>query len=350
MLLRPTAAMAATQALTASCARARGAGRAPLFRGVLSVAALLVLGALAGCSGGGGGAGTVSFSCNSADPSVICLESCNLGCSSTGCASSDIAQNQIVVLKFSEAIDEGSVGPSSIRFRTASGEQPVGEFFVNGSQVEFVPTLAISGGQTFFGFAAGETYTMTIPGGAAQTSVVRSTSGKPFERTLTCTLQVTRGIVDLNGVAPRATMVSPTQSQLNSAPRDTEIVLEFNEMVDATPFLSGTQSPVSFGVRRNREASGGGFECDPNSHPQELAGTQALNFDAGRGISILTFRPVQDLPGNVCVEINVTDGVTDLSGRPAQPQAFTFRTVVVPLVEANITETFDDNEFLDVEP
>jgi hypothetical protein len=312
-------------------------------------ALVLVLAALAGCSGGGGGGASLSFSCTGADATVICLESCNLGCSVTGCARTDIAQNEIILLTFSEPIDEGSVGPSSIRFRTASGEQPVGEFFVNGKTVEFVPTLAISGGQTFFGFAAGETYTMTIPGGGEQTSVVRGTSGKPFERTVTCTLQVTRGVQDLNGVPPRATMVVPTQSQLTAAPRDTAVVLEFNEMIDATPFLAGGLTPVTFGVRRTRPAAAGGTECDPFSAPQPLGGTQTLDFDAGRGISILTFRPVQQLPGNVCVEVNVTDGVTDLSGKPAQPQVFTFKTVVVPLVEASITENFDDDTFLDAE-
>ena len=318
----------------------------PVRRGS-ALTGLLAAAALAACSGGGGTA-TLSFSCSSPDPTVICIESCNLGCSSTGCARSDIAQNEIVILQFSEAIDPATVGPSSIRFRTASGEQPVGEFFVSGKQVEFVPTLAISGGQTFFGFSAGETYTMTVLGGADQQSVVRSTSGKPFERTLTCTLQVTRGIVDLNNVPPRATMIVPTQSQLEAAPLDTEIVLEFNEMIDATPFLSGTQSPVSFAVRRTRATPGGGFECDPASEPETLGGTQAINFDAGRGISVLTFRPVQDLPGNVCVEVDVTDGVTDLSGRAAQPQTFQFRTVVVPLTEERRTEEFDDDTFLEI--
>ncbi len=313
------------------------------------VALLLALGALAGCSGGGSGTASVSFDCASANPKVICLSSCNLGCSATGCSISDIAQNAVIILQFSEEIDPATVTPSSIRFRTASGEQPVGVFFVNGKQVEFVPTLAISGGQTFFGFSAGETYTMTIPGGDGQPAVVRSTSGKPFEKTLSCTLTSSLGIVDQNGVAPRANLITPSIAQIGSAPRDTEVVLEFNEMIDATPFLSGTQSPVTFSVRRNREATGGGFECDPNSAPQTLNGTQVLDFDAGRGISILTFRPAQALPGNVCCEINVTDGVADLSGRPAQPQTFTFRTVVVPLVNQNITEEFVDNTQLDID-
>lgn len=313
------------------------------------IALLVALSALAGCSGGGGSTGTVTFSCAGTNPQAICLESCNLGCSATGCSRTDIAQNEIIIFQFSEDIDPGSVSPSSIRFRTASGEQPVGEFFVNGRQVEFVPTLSISGGQTFFGFSAGDTYTLTIPGGDTQPAVVRSTSGKPFAKTLTCTVQSTLGIVDLNGVAPRATLVVPTQAQLASAPRDTDIVLEFNEMIDATPFLSGTQSPVTFSVRRNRAAQGGGYECNPNSAPQTLAGTQRLDFDAGRGISILSFRPVQILPGNVCIEINVTDGVSDLSGRPAQPQTLTFLTEVVPLVDAAITEEFDNDTNLDVD-
>ena len=62
----------------------------------------------------------------------------------------------------------------------------MGEFLVNDNRVEFVPTLSISGGQTFFGFTSGETYTMTILGGDEQAELVRSTSGKPFRETLVC--------------------------------------------------------------------------------------------------------------------------------------------------------------------
>lgn len=314
----------------------------------LPLVALLLAGlGLAGCSGGGGDTGVATFDCGSANARVICLASCNLGCSVTGCARTDIAQNEIVTLVFSDDVDPNSVGPASIRFRTAAGSEPVGEFFVNGKIVEFVPTLSISGGQTFFGFSAGETYTMTIPGGGNQLNVVRSTSGKPFDQTITCTLQSTRGIVDLNGVAPRATLIVPPQTLWQAAPLDTDIVLEFNELIDATPFLGGGQIPVAFTVRRTLVNAGGLRECNPNAAPQLLTGTAVLDFDAGSGRSSLTFRPTVALPPNICVEIAVTDGVRDLSGRPAQPQLFTFRTIEQPLVEQRLTEDFDNSDNLD---
>ena len=320
-----------------------------MFVRLPTVAVVVVLAGLASCSGGGAKVGDSTFTCTGGDPRAICLENCNLGCSSTGCARTNIAQNEIIVLQFSEPIDPASVTPSSIRFRTAAGEQPVGEFFVNGNQVEFVPTLSISGGQTFYGFAAGETYTMTIPGGLNEVAVVRSTSGKPFERTLTCELQPTLGIVDLNGVPPRATLVSPSQAQLASAPRDLDIVLEFNELIDATPFLSGTQSPVSFAVRRTTTNTNGERVCDAASQAVQITGSLRLDFDAARSVSVLTFRPAASLPGNVCVQATVTNGVQDLSGRPAQAQVFEFLTEVVPQVEGRITEPFDNANKLDID-
>ncbi|MFT4512016.1 MAG: hypothetical protein ACI89X_000640 [Planctomycetota bacterium] len=309
----------------------------------------LVALAFTSCGGGGGSVGSAGFDCAGDSTGIICLEQCNLGCSTTGCSRTDIAQNEIIILTFSEDVDPNSVNESSIRFRTASGDEPVGEFFVNGARVEFVPTLSISGGQTFFGFTGGETYTMTIVGGTDEPAVVRGTTGRPFGATLTCTLQSTLGIVDLNQIPPSATLVVPTSGQLLSAPLDTEIRIEFNELIDATPFLTGTQSPVAFTVRRTRSDGNGGFECDPESNPQVLGGSQQLTFDASRGVSVLNFVPSQDLPGNVCVEVSVTDGVTDLSGRPAQPQVFVFRTVIVPLSDFEIIEEFDDNLQLDVE-
>jgi hypothetical protein len=307
----------------------------------------LFLALLAGCSGGGSSVGVSTTDCGDPGSRVICLLSCNLGCSSTGCARTDIAQNEIIILNFSDELNPNTVGPGSIRFRTASGAEPVGEFFVNGKTVEFVPTLSVSGGQTFFGFNAGETYTMTIPGGEGQLNVLRSTSGKPFDKTITCTLQSSRGIVDLNGVAPRADLVVPPSSQLEAAPLDTDIVLQFNELVDATPFIGGGQIPVEYTIRRTLVNASGVRECNPASAPQALSGTAVLDFDAGSGRSLLTFRPTTALPANVCIEISVTDGVRDLSGRPAQPQVFSFRTLELPRVDDPRIEEFENAQQLD---
>ena len=115
-----------------------------------------------------------------------------------------IAQNQIVILTFSEPLDPISVNSSTIRFRTPTGDEPVGEYFVNGRIVEYVPNLSVQAGQTFFGFTNGETYTMSIRGEGESADVVRGSSGRPFGNTLTCTLQSSKGIVDLNQVPPAA--------------------------------------------------------------------------------------------------------------------------------------------------
>jgi hypothetical protein len=297
----------------------------------------VLLGSLAACGGG-------SPTSSGAIGGTMALLNCSLGCSSTGCLRTDIAQNERILLQFTNDIDPSTVTSSTIQFRTAAGEQPVGEFLVNNNLVEFVPTLRLSGGQTFYGFTPGETYTMTILGGAGQTQVLKSTSGEPFAQTLVCTLESSLGIVDVNGVAPSATLVTPNALQLASAPRDTLIQLEFNEIIDATPFVSGV-SPVIFSVRRTRDAVGGGRECDSGSQPLSLIGGQRLDYLRDR--AVLTFTPAADLPPNVCIEISVTDGVVDLSGRPAQPQTFSFLTEQVPLVEDSLTEAFDNDLFLD---
>ncbi|MCA8963660.1 MAG: Ig-like domain-containing protein [Planctomycetes bacterium] len=293
---------------------------------------------LAGCGSSGSSTGGATIG------GVMALSQCSLGCSSTGCLRTDIATNEIIILQFTDNVDPSTVNSSSIQFRTASGQQPVGEFFVNGNQVEFLPTVLISGQQTFYGFSPGETYTMTIVGGENQNAVVRSTSGKAFAQQLSCTLVSNQGIIDHNGVPPRASLLQPNAGQLLNAPRDTLIRLEFNEIIDSTPFTAGN-SPVIFTVRRTREAQGGGRECDVGSQPLTLAGSQRLDYQLDT--SILTFTPAAELPPNVCIEVNVTNGVVDLSGKPAQPQTFQFLTEEVPLIEIPLTEEFNNDVFRD---
>jgi hypothetical protein len=314
-----------------------------LFR-IFGVSALVVgLASLTGCSGGGSGIGSanIAASCSGEGVNAVCLVQCSLGCTATACEITEIAQNENIVLVFSDDIDARTVNSSTIQLRTASGSVPVGEFLVRGAVVEFKPSLLEIGGQTFFGFQAGETYTMTMPGGQDEINTIRSTAGHPLGKTLACTLNVSRGIVDLNGVPPAADLVAP--SVTSNVAQDAVIRLEFNEIVDPAPFQgqSGTSAPVQFIVRRTIEQNGVRV-CSP-TQPVPLGGSARLDIDAGRGISILTFTPSSLLPGNACVEVAVTNSVRDLSGRSAAPQVFRFITVPTASVEQQLVENFDDD-------
>ncbi len=315
---------------------------------------------LAACSGGSSGttgeAGGISGLCTGATADYVCLETCSLGCRSStpsagaatpgaiiGCEITNIAQNENIVLRFSQPIDPRSVNPSTIQFRTASGAEPVGEFLVNGSLVEFKPQVLTQGSQSFFGFQAGETYTMTLPSGSTQ-DTVRSTAGDPLLNTVSCTLRVTRGIIDLNGVAPSAEIIQPTA--LLEVPLDAVIQLRFNELIDATPFVgsSGANAPVSFTVARTL-GQGDARICSPEVTP--IAGSIRVDQIAAISASVVTFTPAANLPTNSCVRVSVTNRVTDLSGRPAEPQTFEFRTLQAALTERNVTEEFDTADQLD---
>lgn len=318
------------------------------LRFVSTIALVVSLAGLTGCSGGSSASGTTSgaaLSCTGST-NALCLLSCNLGCSATGCQISEIAQNANIVLNFSRDVDPRTVSESTIQFRTASGQVPVGDFLVRGSVVEFVPRVLIVGGQSFFGFRAGETYTMRLPGGSGETNSVRSTAGDPLKSTLSCTLNVTRGIIDLNGVPPSARITSPTAT--TNVPRNLPIQLEFNELLDVTPFVgtAGSSSPIIYAVRRTREV-GGVRECSPNSQPQVLGGAPTVVLDAARSVTRVTFQPISTLPGNTCVEVTVTDRVRDLSGKPAQSQVFQFITEAAQLQQQQFVENFDDDAHLD---
>lgn len=319
-----------------------------------SLTLAIVLAGFTGCSTGGGGTTSpASANCSGADANAICLQSCNLGCSTTRCEISEIAQNQNIVLVFTDNVDPLSVNSSTIRFRTASGEAPVGDFFVNGTVVEFQPQVLVVGGTSFFGFRAGETYSMTLPGGQGAVNAVRSTSGKPLKATITCSLNVTQGIVDQNGVPPSAVMVSPPtppSGPIVEVPKDVVIQIRFNELIDVTPFQNANagNGPVVFGVRRTRLV-GTTRECDPTFEPVALSGSPRVDSVIVNGIlvSVVSLRPTQLLPGNICVEVTVTDRVVDLAGKPAQPQVFQFQTVTEAQVEVEVPETFDDQAHFD---
>jgi len=326
--------------------RARCERDSQLLSDVITVFAVLCFLLMSACSGGSEkSVANANFRCDDEAANAVCLQSCNLGCSETGCGRTEIAQNERIILNFSENIDPNTVSPSSILFRTANGTEAVGEFLVAGNRVEFVPTLSVSGGQTYYGFTNGETYVMTIVGGENVPSVVRGTSGRPFGETLSCTLVSQMGIVDYDGLAPTAVLVSPAVAQ--NAPLDSIIELEFSELIDPTPFLSTVQSPVRFWVRAGVANSAGEIECDPSAARQPLAGSAFPTFDAARGTTTLSFVPSGPLPGNACVEIEMGAEVVDMSGRAALPETFTFTTLAQGLTVGEVSEDFTTQEFFD---
>src|SRR5262245_19297183 len=235
-----------------------------------------IVSTLAGCSGGSAASLNVATACSGAATNAVCLDGCSLGCRGNTCDVTDIAQNENIVLRFSQAMDPRFVNTNTILLRTASGQLPVGDFIVNGAVVEFVPQVLTIGAQSFFGFAAGETYTMTLPGGPTEHNACRSTAGDPLIATTSCTLRVTRGIIDLNGVPPSARVVRPIDP-LN-VPREALIQLGFNEMIDATPFLQASprNRPVAFEVAHSVDLGGGSRGCLTDF--ATLAGQLQLNL------------------------------------------------------------------------
>ncbi|MGE3172826.1 MAG: hypothetical protein AB7O97_09370 [Planctomycetota bacterium] len=273
----------------------------------------------------------------------MCLDACSLGCRGTTCEITDIAQNEIVVLRFSQALDPSSVNNATIQFRTAGGEEPEGTFLVNGNVVEFVPRPFQVGTQTFFGFQSGETYSMTLPAGPGQVTL-RSTSGDALNQEISCTMRVSRGIIDHNGVAPRAELLLPT-STVNVA-RDQVVQVRFNELVDVTPFVGATPSngPVTF-AWSGSVAVGGTRVCNPAEQP--LSGAIDVTLLPELPATLVTFTPATQLPATSCIRVTVSDRVRDLSGRAADLQTFEFQTIEVPAIEIPIVENFDDDTMLD---
>jgi hypothetical protein len=332
---------------------ARMQPRRPILRALTASSFVLAALSFVACGGGGSVAGGQITPCTSAGtgngttpPSgTFCLISCNLGCNLSGCGVSEIAQNQSLTFQFSHEVDPSSVNSASLSLKTPTGDEPVGQYLVNKDIVQFVPEVRIVGASNFFGFRANDTYRLTINGGTNNVNAVRSTSGTSLFASFSCTVNVSRGVVDQDGQPPQAKLITP--SHLTNVPLDTQIVIEFSELIDASSFQTGA-NPVVFALRKTRNVgSTTERECNPNAPSSPLPGQSRISNDPVRGITILTFHPADTLPGSICVEIAVTNQLKDLSGTPSQGQAFSFVTIPSPSGEKKIPEEFDTDAKLD---
>lgn len=303
------------------------------------------------CSGGEAGVGTNSPSCDS--QSKFCLVSCNLGCTIAGtCAISEIAQNQPIELQFSDLIDPASVTSGAVSLRTASGEAPSGSFTVSGSTLVFVPEVRITGGVTRFGFRAGEDYILNIRQSDSGESL-RSVSGDRLARSVVCTLSVSQGLIDLDGRRPVAELITP--SVLTGVPKDSQIVVRFSELIDLSSFSGGSTltSPIIYQIRETVPNP-----VDPNGEricndrigytPTLIDGVPIANVvGSNPPRTEIVLQPAIDLPAGVCVDVIITELVRDLAGKPAEEQRFRFRVDAGNPVPTPISETFENDGFLD---
>ncbi len=316
----------------------------------ISVSALALFLGLAGCSTGGGASSLTTPSCDdgSGTPAAtFCVVSCNLGCGASGCSISEIAQNQPITFVFNKPVDPASANFTTIQIKTETGEEPVGQFLVNGNQVTFAPEVQVVGSSSFFGFKNGASYRLVLRQAGPGNATVRSTSGDSIARETVCNLRVSRGIVDLDEQPPRATLVTPSVTQ--GAPRDTAIVVEFSEILDAAPFQTPLASlPVQFRVRATR-AGASGRECDPTVAALSLRGSFRLVQDVARQRTIVNFIPGSKLPAEGCVQVEITTRVRDVAGTAARPQLFQFVVENAVLERRELIESFTSQQQLDAE-
>lgn len=306
------------------------------FSTLLFAGALL----LAGCSGGGSSSSS-SLRIPCIGGQSFCVISCDLGCSQTGCSVTEIAENQRLRFKFSDAVATGSVTGASISIRTATGVAPAGDFVVSGNEVTFVPKVTTANGVSSFGFRRNETYVISLSGGRSIAQSVTNLAGDGLSQEFSCSVVASLGILDEDQQPPSVELISPTV--LVGAPANPTIVLRFSELIDTTPLQVslGDASPIRV-VLRSILPSG---ECDADSDGTPLTGVPQLSTEqfGQREVSVVTFQAENALPGNSCITVRVTSDLRDLSGRSSVPAKFEFLTEAGVSQPIEITESFVDN-------
>ena len=315
---------------------------------LLVVVSCLWLVVATACSGGSSGGGTAAAQPNCAVGSstggastTLCLVSCNLGCNQGGCAVTDIAENQQIILTFNQNIDPASVNPSTIALQTAAGSEPVGRYVTTGSTVVFVPDVLVVGSTSFFGFQTNQTYELTLPGGPNEINALRSVDGDVLSAPISCSLAVTRGLVDFDGVPPVGTLLQPTAK--TEVDPTAPIVIQFSELLDVTPFLqaSGASQPIMVAVSQVQQGRSG-VECNSLSAPTFVSGRWEVDNDVILQRTTVTFSPDSPLPQAACITANITTAVRDLSGKSASPQRFQWVTSGQKGNPVSIEEDFSD--------
>ncbi|MCK5940602.1 MAG: hypothetical protein KAI24_01435, partial [Planctomycetes bacterium] len=291
--------------------------------------------------GSGGGDASSSLRIRCLGGQAFCIISCDLGCSQTGCSVTEIAENQRLRFKFSDAVDPASVNGASISIRTATGVAPAGDFQVSGNEVVFVPRVTTANGVSTFGFKRNESYIITLAGGSSIAQSVKNLAGDGLSQEFSCSVVASLGILDEDQLPPTVDLIAPTQ--LVNAPVNPTIVLRFSELIDTTPLQVslGEASPIRV-VLRGQLPNG---LCDAEAEGIALGGLPQLSTElvGQREVTVVTFTPTVQLPGNSCITVRVTADLRDLSGRSAIPAKFVILTQAGVSTPIEVVETFASN-------
>ncbi len=307
---------------------------------------------LAGCSGGSSSESTtagggISPTTRCTDNAAFCLQSCDLGCTSTGCLVTRIAENQRLGFTFNQQIASNTVDFGTVSIRTLNGESPDGRFVVDGNKITFIPSISVANGISSFGFRRNESYIITFASGGLG---IRSLSGQQLSTAFTCTVRADGGIQDEDAAPPRAELIAPTN--LTAAPIDSTIVLRFSEVVDTTAFLQpiSASTPIRYVLRRSRIPAGSTErECNIDSEAIQVEGLPVVSLDTvnGRPVTVISLRPTLALPGLSCLEITVTSDVRDISGRGAEERTFRVITAASAQTDTLLVEAFTNETRMD---
>ena len=136
----------------------------------------------------------------------LALVDCSLGCIGTGsvaCVQNNVFVNQELVFEFTEPLDLATVNPQTFQLASVStGAAVPGSFtFEDGdpTRLLFRPQLSFdASGQPLFGFQAGESYQLTIPGSSAGPGpYIGSLDCSANETRFDCVLTADLGVQDL---------------------------------------------------------------------------------------------------------------------------------------------------------
>jgi len=325
---------------------------------------LVIAAALALASSCGGSSNDAELATPGATSKMHVI-TCNLGCSgpaegSKTCATSDVFVNQTLAFEFNKPIDPQSIALGGLRVTNLqSGEIAPGLIEIdpaNSRRLTYRPSITLNDfGQLVPGFVAGEAYRLFVRGSGAGPRI-RSTDGSSNVSTIDCFIVASKGVLDLQPGAPKASIFVDVYDPLTNGvtstfsangavdvPLNARVRIEFDQIMSAPSLIElvGNTSP-SVRVRFDED----GDTNTPNDQVP-LPGQFAIDFDEVQSRTQIVFAPNGQLPSagtgplkhRVVVEVGTN--AVDIAGVALQaPASAVFTTQAVPIPTEIVRETF----------